>query len=89
MIYQLREFVIDPRIWVKLKTFHLNTTRGLTPKFVWNFVKLICKKIMVKILKISVGSKIGEMRNLYPVSWWGFWWYKMWSWVLESLGGSW
>jgi hypothetical protein len=29
------------------------------------------------------------MRNLYPVSWWGFWWYKMWSWVLESLGGSW
>jgi len=33
MITELRDFVIDPCIWLKLKTFHLITTRGLTPKF--------------------------------------------------------
>jgi hypothetical protein len=102
MVIELREFVIVPCIWLKLKTFHLNTMRGLTPKFIWNFAKLICEKIIVKIFKnskdknrfklnnfCSVGSKICEMRNLYPVSWWGFWRYQKWSWVLESLGRSW
>jgi hypothetical protein len=53
MVTELREFVIDPCIWLKLKTFHLNTIRGLNS----------CENIIVKILKISKEKNHFKLNN--------------------------